>query len=121
LTFASANDQPERLVMSGIKDGKSDDAGFAFTAPPRIREQAMFPRSFIFGDLTRFAELFVFSQQLVVLGPAQDKTSPMQEDLSQPGIACKRGLSFSIPYSLNSGCVMFVHRMYFFLPGDACI
>ena len=89
LAFASGNHEPERLVMGWICDREGNDTCLAFTMVTSIPQQAMIPGSFAFGDLTMFAELFLFIYQIIILGPAQNKASPMQKDLGQPGLPAK--------------------------------
>src|SRR4030095_12699210 len=81
LSLASSNDQPEGLVMNRFCDLKSNDTGLAITTPTGIPQETMFPGTFPFADLTWFTELFLFVQELVILWPAQNKTSTMQEGL----------------------------------------
>jgi hypothetical protein len=64
LSFASSNEQPEALLMGGIKDRESNDSGFALTSLTSI------PGTFAFGDLSGFVQLFLFIQQLIILWPA---------------------------------------------------
>jgi hypothetical protein len=61
----------------------------------------MIPGTFTFADLPEFTQLVLFIQQIVVLRPAQDKTSAMQESLSKPGIARKATIP-NMPYFFAS-------------------
>ena len=89
LAFAASDHQPEGLVMSGIENGEGNNAGFAFTMTASIPDQTVIPGAFGFASLAWLFELFLFIQELVVLWPAQDKTSTSQKSLCQPGIASK--------------------------------
>ena len=92
LVFASGDDQPERLEVSGIEDREGNDPGLAFALVTGIPQVAVVPGAFALGDFTRFVQLFLLIEQVVVFGPAQDKASPPQKGLCQPGIACKAAI-----------------------------
>ena len=87
--FAASHDEPEGLVMRAIENGESDDPGFAFTTTASIPNQTVIPGTPGFAQFAWLFELFEFIQKLVVLWPAQNKASPSQESLCQPGIASK--------------------------------
>jgi hypothetical protein len=43
LSFAAGNNEPEALLMGGVRNLKSDNASLAITATTRIPEQALRP------------------------------------------------------------------------------
>ncbi len=92
-------------MVSRIKDRKGNDPCLAFTAPTRIPEEALFPGTFAFGNLAWFASLSLFIQETIILGPAQNETSPLHKDLRQPGGACKAAIPdmehFFAPQSID--------------------
>src|SRR5512146_605807 len=78
--------------MSRIEDRKSNDTSISLTLVTGIPESTVIPGTFAFGDLTRFAQLFIFIQEFVVLGPTQDEACTAHKDLGQPGIASEAAI-----------------------------
>ena len=92
LVLPPSDHQPKGLLVGRIEDRKGNDTGFAFALVAGIPEQAVVPGAFALGNLTWFAWLSLFIEQVVVFRPAQDKASPSQKGLCQPGIACKAAI-----------------------------
>jgi len=125
LSFSTYDNQPERLVVGWICNGESNNACFTFAATTGIPQVAMLPGMFSLAELTGFAYLSKFVHKRVILRPAQDEASAMQESLGQPGVTSITAIPdmqhFFAPYPVNVAqdilfCISFLALC--FAPGD---